>query len=81
MLPWVLLIFASMGMVGWIWRGERGSAKPGYPLVAGHHTAILLSSNVYGIQGVIRRYLSIEDGSSTVQPTLLRGLFQRIHDG
>ena len=41
---------------------ERGAAKPGYPLAAGHVTAILLSNHVYGIQGVIHRKVSIRDG-------------------
>jgi len=45
----MLLILVSVGMVGWIWRGERGAAKPGYPLAAGHVTAILLSNYVYCI--------------------------------
>jgi hypothetical protein len=49
-------------MVGWIWRGERGAAKPGYPLAAGHVTAILLSNHVDGIRGGIHRKLSIGDG-------------------
>ena len=62
MLPWVLLILVSVGMVGWIWREERGVAKYGYPLAAGHGTAILLSNHVYGIQGVTRRKLSSGDG-------------------
>jgi len=48
-LSWVLLILVSVGMVGWIWRGERGAAKPDYPLVAGHDIASLLSNHVYGI--------------------------------
>ena len=43
-------------------REERGAAKPGYPLAAGHVTAILLSNHVYGIQGVIHQKLSIKDG-------------------
>ena len=62
MLPWALLILVSVGMVGWIWREERGVAKYGYPLAAGHGTAILLSNHVYGIQGVTRRKLSSGDG-------------------
>ena len=41
---------------------QRGAAKPGYPLAAGHVTAILLSNHVYGIQGVIHQKLSIKDG-------------------
>ena len=48
-LSWVLLILVSAGMVGWIWRGERGAAKPEYPLVAGHDIASLLSNHVCGI--------------------------------
>lgn len=48
-LPWVLLILASVGMGSWIWSGERGAAKPGYPLVAGHDIGSLLSNHVYGI--------------------------------
>ena len=58
----MLLILVSVGMVGWIWRGERGAAKPGYPLAAGHVTAILLSNHVDGILGGIHRKLSIGDG-------------------
>jgi hypothetical protein len=61
-LPWVLLILISAGMVGLIWREERGVAKYGYPLAASHDTAILLSNHVYGIQGVMRRTLSSGDG-------------------
>ena len=57
----MLLILVSVGMVGWIWRGERGAAKPGYPLAAGHVTAILLSNHVDGILGGNRK-LSIGDG-------------------
>ena len=61
-LPSVLLILISVGLVGWIWREERAAAKPVYPLAAGHVTAILLSNHVYGIQGVIHQKLSIKDG-------------------
>lgn len=80
-LRWVLLILVSVGIGSWILRGERGAAKPGYPLVAGHDIASLLSNHVYGIQGVIRRKFSIGDGCSTIKPTLLRGLFHHLHDG
>ena len=62
MLPWVLLILVSVGIVGLIWREERGVGKHGYPLAASHDTAILLSNHVYGIQGVMRRKLSSGDG-------------------
>lgn len=48
-LPWVLLILVSVGMGSWILRGERGAAKPGYPLVVGHDIASLLSNHAYGI--------------------------------
>ena len=58
----MLLILISVGMVGWIWRGERGAAKPGYPLVAVHDTVSLLSNHLYGIRGGIHRKLSIGDG-------------------
>jgi ribonucleotide reductase alpha subunit len=61
-LPWVLLILISAGMVCLILREERGVAKYGYPLAASHDTAILLSNHVYGIQGVMRRKLSSGDG-------------------
>ena len=61
-LPCVLLILNSAGMVCLIWREERGVAKYGYPLAASHDTAILLSNHVYGIQGVMRRKLSSGDG-------------------
>ena len=51
-----------MGLVGWIWRVERGAAKPGYPLAAGHDTTSNLSNHVDGIRGGIHRKLSIGDG-------------------
>ena len=58
----MLLILVSVGMVGWIWRGERGAAKPCYPLAADHDTTSNLSNHVYGIRGGIHRKLSIGDG-------------------
>ena len=58
----MLLVLISVGLVGWILRVERGAAKPGYPLAAGHDTTSHLSNHVYGIQGVIHQKLSIKDG-------------------
>ena len=58
----MLLILVSVGMVGWIWRGERGAAKPCYPLAADHDTTSNLSNHVDGIRGGIHRKLSIGDG-------------------
>jgi len=58
----MLLILVSVGMVGWIWRGERGAANPCYPLAADHDTTSNLSNHVYGIRGGIHRKLSIGDG-------------------
>jgi hypothetical protein len=80
-LPWTLLILVSVGMVGWIWREQRLAAKGGVPWGGGQDTTTPLSNHVYGIQGVIRRKLSIGDGCSTIKPTLLRGLFHHLHDG
>ena len=57
----MLLVLISVGLVGWIWSEERGAAKPGYSLAAGHDTASLLSNHVYGIQGGIHQKLSIKD--------------------
>jgi hypothetical protein len=79
-LPWVLLILASVGMGSRIWRGERRVAKPDYPLVAGHDIGSLLSNHVYGISGVFCRKIPIGDSCSTIKPTLLRGLFNRLRD-
>jgi len=62
MLPWVLLILVSVGMVGWIWREQRLAAKGGVPWGSGQGTTTPLSNHVYGIQGVIRRKLSSGDG-------------------
>lgn len=62
MLPSVLLILISVGLVGWIWREERAAAKPVYPLAAGHDTTSNLSNHVDGIRGGIHRKLSIVDG-------------------
>ena len=41
---------------------ERGTAKPGYTLAAGHDTTSHLSNHVDGIRGGIHRKLSIKDG-------------------
>ena len=62
MLPWVLLILVSVGMVGWIWREQRLAAKGGVPWGSGQGTTTPLSNHVYGIQGVMRRKLSSGDG-------------------
>lgn len=61
-LPWTLLIFVSVGMVGWIWREQRLAAKGGVPWGGGQDTTTPLSNHVYGIQAVIRRKLSSGDG-------------------
>lgn len=61
-LPWVLLILVSVGMVGWIWREQRFAVKGGVPWGGGQGTTTPLSNHVYGIQGVIRRKLSSGDG-------------------
>ena len=61
-LPWMLLILVSVGMVGWIWREQRLASKGGVPWGGGQDTTTLLSNHVYGIRGVIRRKLSSGDG-------------------